>query len=395
MIYDKLLSSDWKNKLVEATNNVINNEYKKYKPFYDFIINFIKKNECLISSLEMLIENTILYNKPLQIYVLNPEEISLKLFKELCKKFGRNFVLRVEVSEKHYSIDYITKNYIRISYINQYKNISLIDYLTPIKVDNLLILPLILELIDLYKKIYNPEYAEEWEELINKSKNIKILTDKNLKKSITSFKGGDNKESILTSIKDLTLKFLEEFSDYILIHKPTKYDSICIMSKNTIKTDFDRFTNYISKYNDFNITFKKKNIFIAKDNRITKYTFFISITNPNEFINKEKPFLDIYNNLSYELVPYTTFDKLKIVHPWVEIRFYYIGIWNILAAFHMKSINYETFSFLTNILLNNIENIKIDWNDLPKTFMGTYINEFQAYKKLMLKHSYNPRIYCS
>jgi hypothetical protein len=85
---------------------------------------------------------------------------------------------------------------------------------------------------------------------------------------------------------------------------------------------------------------------------------------------------------------------MKLVYPWVEIRFYYIGIWNILAAFQIKSIDYNKFAQLTNIILKNIEELDINWEVPPKDFIGTYINEFNSYKKLMLRHSFNPRVYC-
>jgi len=398
MVYEKLLTSEWKDNLVNETNKVITKEYTKYKSFYEFIIKFIKQNKCLISNLELLDNNDILYNKPLQIFVLNPNEISTKIFKDLCKKFGRFFVLKIEVSDKHYSIDYIAKTYIRISYINQYKNVSLIDYLSPVKVDNFLILPPILELIDLYKKIYNPEYAEEWVQLIESAKKIKKLTDINIKNSIKEFKGGNDKnikkdQNVFNLIRKLTIEFLQQYPDYILIHKPDN-NIYSIISKNTINTDFERFNKFISSNNTYNLSFRKKNIFIAKDNRIKKHTFFISITKLNNFVNKERPFLDIYNNTSYELIPYVNFNNMKLVYPWVEIRFYYIGIWNILAAFQIKSIDYNKFAQLTNTILKNIEEFEIDWEIPPKEFIGTYINEYNSYKKLMLKHSFNPRLYC-
>jgi hypothetical protein len=98
--------------------------------------------------------------------------------------------------------------------------------------------------------------------------------------------------------------------------------------------------------------------------------------------------------MEYELVPYYEDGGFRMAHNWVEIRFYYIDIWNLLAAYHLKIFDYEKFANYTNQILKEIEKIKIDWTAVPTKFMGIYINEFQAFKQIMQKEGKNERIYC-
>ncbi len=139
---------------------------------------------------------------------------------------------------------------------------------------------------------------------------------------------------------------------------------------------------------------KKKNLFIGRDRRISKHTLLVSFAHSNEFTNTQKPFIDIYNNSEYELIPYYKHNGICMAHNWVEIRFYYIEIWNILAAYHLKIISYEKFAEHTNLLLKTIDKMKINWSEAPTEFIGIYINEYQAYKQVMFKEGKNTRLYC-
>ena len=404
-IYDKLIDSPWHQTLLINTEKIITKEYEKYYPIYNYILDFIKKSKYLISNIELLLGENIKWDEPLHIFVLNPHIVSTNLFKELCHKFGKQFVLQTELQDKHYVITNISKSYIRLSYIDQYKGISLINYVGPVKRDNYLVLPPILELIDIYKNIYNPEKANDWNDMINKSQIIKTVADKNINSSILGFipkKGGkndshDKTKLTLLMVNQIMIDMIKEYKDYILIHKYTANSNfnMSIISKNSIQTDFERINNYLKKRGgEFVIIYKNKKLFIGKDKRIQKNILYISFAHSNEFENTQKPFLDIYNNLEYEVVPYFEEDGFNLAHSWVQIRFYYIDIWNLLAAYHLKILNYTKFAEYTNRILNIIKEIKMDWTDMPTKYMGIYKNEYQAFKQIMQKEGKSIRVYC-
>ena len=107
-----------------------------------------------------------------------------------------------------------------------------------------------------------------------------------------------------------------------------------------------------------------------------------------------KPILDIYNNASYELIPYKIKNDLKVAHPWVIQRFFYIQIWNLLAAYSIKSIELNSFTKYVGTIMEKIKKNKLDWNDLPELYFGTYENETQSYKKILKLDLTTSKIYC-
>jgi hypothetical protein len=106
-------------------------------------------------------------------------------------------------------------------------------------------------------------------------------------------------------------------------------------------------------------------------------------------------FLDIYSNSAYELVPYSEHNKKRMAHKLVQIRFYYIEIWNIVAAYHLGLLQADRFKKLIPDIMTQIAKLHIDWTDVPKQFTGIYINEFRAYKQVMQIAGKQTRIYCS
>jgi hypothetical protein len=415
-IYGKLLTGKWHSDLIANTNTIINSVYAKYQPYYDFILEFIKKNQHLVSCAELLLGEPTPLDKPLHIFVLDPGVVASEIFKLLCKKFGREFVLQIEVTDKHYSVSHIAKMYIRISGIEQYKNKSLIDYLMPVAVSGLVVLPPILELIDIYKKIYNPEYADEWSKLIAQAITIRDITDRNITDSlqaltaggadISTTKGDDapetctdckeSEDTIMNELRADVIKFINTYPDYLHIYADHA-GTLSIISKNSIEVDFKRINEYLDNHSNYNFTiiFKQKKLFIGKDQRIEKHSLYVMKARGKLFGATNVAFLDIYNNSSYELIPYIEHNKQRVSHKLVQIRFYYIEIWNIVAAYHLGLLQAERFKKLIPDIMAQIARLQIDWNDIPKQFIGIYVNEFRAYKQVMQMARKQTRIYCS
>lgn len=425
MIYNNLIQDEWLSELIDKSKIFIQKEYKKKnEPLYQFIFDYIKlqKQELLISNLDLLLYGSIQdYNKIIEIYTLEPNIVADDLFKKLCGKH-KYYAMRIESFDNYYSIEYETLQFIRILKINQYKDISLLNFILPVKIESIYIFPPILELIDLYKNLYNPEYIDDWGDIIVNIKKIKTLTDKNITDTIKSKKGGDNEKNIskcsnckeersklIGQIKEIIIDFVKTFNDYIFVHD-IDYEvkkKIKLISKNNIQVDFERLNNYLDKIfnKEITIIYKKKNLFIGKDLRIIKYTFYIEMSKyGNKWSKISKPFLDLFNNASYELIPYVIDDntKLKIAHPWVQIRFYYIEIWNILAAAKLNIIDKDSEILYITQLLKDINdyNSKKDQmlvlkkETMPYNYFGIYFNEHRSYKQSLLLQKNNIKLYC-
>lgn len=451
-LYTNIIDSKWADTLLENADIYISDEYKKYKPYYNFILDYIKQNGFLLSSIELLIRDNVPLDKPLLLFVLDPYKVANELFRLLCKEFNNEFILKVEIQNKNYSIDHIMKTYIKILYIPSFNNVSLIDYIKPIKRNGYILFPAILELIDIYKKIYNPEYCEEWGDLIGIAECIKLQTNKNITNTIneeddkennavkttdtvatdtvatdsrqnlttTKKDGGDNdggdnsevstksdciecdkkKEDVYNSILKLLYDYISNNSNYILLHKYTENIPLSIISKNAIERDYEHFAKYIydNGFEKITIIYKQKTLFLGKDMRIKKHTLSAIMTTSKIFIPEKRPLIDIYNNMQYELVPYinitTEIATLKIIHPWAHIRFMFIEVWNVLAAYQLNILSFEKFKKTITILMTKIDNLNIDWKRPPKQYMGIYINEIQSIKQTIIKQGRIMRIFC-
>lgn len=427
MVFEQVLSDKWYVDLSNKLDQTIQSAYLKNEALYAYILKYTKNNNLLVSSVELLVDNNahVNYNKAIQIFSLDPTNTATDLFKLLCKTKGRDFSMNIDAVDIHYSIDYLTRPLVKISKINQYKEVSLMDFILPLNINNIYVLPPILELIDLYKQLYNPENVDNWCDIIYKSEKIRAITNQNINNTINIKKGGkcvtckqktdinisacksckDKRNMQVDEVKDILIDFLSTYGDYVAIHKfhesPLKGKNVEILSKNDISTDFERLYMFINKLSADNktIMFKKKNMFIGKDLRIIKHTFYLTMSKyNNQWSIVKKPFLDIYNNCSYELIPYELHKidnkTIKFAHTWVQARFYYIEIWNILAAYKLDILNDAQTSTYINDILEHVNNIKISITDIPRNYTGLYINEYQSFKKIILKKGKSSKIYC-
>ena len=396
-------NEDWYNSLIAKANKIINIERSSNINIKQYILEFTKKNECFISNIDFLLNDADIHLVDLEIYTLDVHNIAKLLFKELCKKFGTGFLLKINLINKHYSIEYNVRTLCNIHYIKQYQNFSLKDFISPNIIQNQMVLPPIIELIDIYKKLYNPEYAKDWLKLLEQSKKLQLLVESQISQfmklkcpSCSSTKKCDkchqSRNLEITQILKLINIFLDDNTDYIrLMETP---DLISIISCNNIEIDFFRIHKYLSKEIKNGIIYKKKNLFICKDLRIEKYTFYLNISkHGNDWNLVKKPFLDIYINGTYELVPHIKY----VADPIVKLRFKYISIMNILAAQKIHNLSIKLSQDTIKKYLDDILIIQkqVDLYN-KKEFIGIYINELYSFKKELQEVKIkNSRIYCA
>ena len=95
-----------------------------------------------------------------------------------------------------------------------------------------------------------------------------------------------------------------EWARYISTQSKTEPNSVIqIISENNIEMDYSNIVRYISKFTPYGVFYKKRKMYIPKNNRILKYTIYIKYpTIKSSTI--DKPIMDIYNCASYEVIPY-------------------------------------------------------------------------------------------
>lgn len=428
-MFNKLLKTDFFD-IVEknAIDTVIKDDRLRYKSIFDLINDSIiedtsvKKDNLHNDKIVFSNINRILGEKEaslpddrMVLYTTHTKKIATTIANLIHKNFGKFVQMRSIIPNEEYDVMYNMRNLVKIYRIERYKKIKLNDLFDTIIIDKLMYFPAEVELIDVYHKLYLPNFNEDWPQL--------IIYEKGLYKNIieTDKKGGARKCSEckikrkldVYQIKLLLLNFFnnENFifvgawangiiNNYITDINNSD-DPIQIISENDIEHDFGNILNFISAFTNYGIYYKKKKLYIPKDNRIFKHTIYIKYpTLGNELI--DKPFLDIYNCGSYELIPFTNLkykdNNLKIGNIYVQLRFLMIDLWIIKLIKHIKGIDENMFNKRKNNIFDMIKTIKKKMTVSKKDqYIGINFDEMieqklEISKKQLKKDVYYPEL---
>jgi hypothetical protein len=342
-MFKTVLKSDFFNLLIE-NNKIIKSDRKKYKPIMDEIkMSVFDDPLVILSDTNLLIKENIDY-EVLSIYTTHARKIATQIANDLHKKFKTYVQMRCIVPIESYEIMYNMRAVTKIYGLERYKDVNLHILFNTVKINDLHYFPAEIELIDIYHKLYLPNFFDEQPDLLKKEA---MLFD-----NINLTAGGAEcipckkiKVNDINNIKILTLKFLDK-ENYILIGDVAysillnqtidSLNVIQIISENSIEVDLHNIVNYLSKFTDYKISYKKKKLFVPKDNRLCKYIFYIKIPKISKNTS-DKPFLEIYNSGQYEILPYfnKTYDgiNLRFGISYINQRFLLIEIYlyNILV----------------------------------------------------------------
>jgi hypothetical protein len=254
----------------------------------------------------------------------------------------------------------------------------------PINNNGIMLFPPEIELMDIYHKLYLPNYYDEWSnlfkyeselwKLVKSSQSTIINTKKNIINKCNTCR--DKRNNDIDNLKLVFLKFLHN-EKYVIVGnwahnllnilKKEKTDIISnekiqIISENDIDHDYNNIALYLASFTNYGIFYKKKKMYIPKDNRLFKYTLYIRYPTIKVGSMIEKPFLDIYNCGSYELIPYTpiVFNEitLNIGNLSVQMRFLLIDLWVLRLLLHLKVVNKEQMKSKSSEIFKQMTDLK-------------------------------------
>ena len=424
-MFTNLLKTNYFELITCASNNdIIKRDRLKYKIIFDRLrLNFINdpiyKDKIIFSNVNQLIRrfNDVNNQKKIKNPIEDPIEESMIIYSTNIKKIttnitnfihkiGNKFVqMKSVIPNEEYVILLNMRNLITLYRFDKYKKMHLNTAFNSITVANTLYLSADVELIDIYHKLYTPNYNQEWSDLLNLEciiyKNIQN-TKINYKQDIAAAKrkiGGANKcgnckvKHIMDiyQIKVLLLKFLHN-SKYVCVgecaynimekSKNVENFNLQIISENDIDHDYDLIVSYLSEFTHYGIYYKKKKLYIPKDNRIFRYVFYIKYITLDGTISNKK-FLDIYNCGSYELIPYKNIKyddlNLRIGNIFVQLRFLFIQIWHVKLLLYINEIQHKEFQVMVDYIYTIMNYMK---KKLLVEFKNTPENTPENFKKL-------------
>jgi len=410
--------------LLEEATHLLIKERLQHKPIFDIIEKYISSESLILggvkcnyllvankskkeeeSEVRSILDKDYLY-APYEIYTSDAETHANKLT-ELLKKHTKFVILTTTLKNKEYSIEVeFIKGLILFHNLDSIKmqdqEIQIQDRISPVMVHNissnnmLKVMPPNIQLIDIYHKLYSPNEVDNWPELRKLEErlwNYEITGGKrrnwrnNNKKLHGSrpnfdYKNKHSKHGI-TSREPLHI-YLNKFFKHSSFIWIGKY-AMELLTGNTVTgreleiiTDWDDDTKtdplirHLEKYFGKNekILIKKQPIRLIKDFRLVKYRVLIG----------KRVILTIFNSAKYELLPYKIMDNdIKIGSYLVIMRFMLINAWTNML-----------FSKPIDDIMDNVDSIrqlmnKTEDNDIKLDYIGQYIDEGIALKKLTLK----------
>jgi hypothetical protein len=392
-MFKAILDTNFYDTVLEiAKKTVISKDRECYRELFDLCIGMIRDDGKIIVSdpmtlMSINISRKLIVNKNelprenLTIYTTHTRRTTTKLTNSIHKMIGKLVQMREVIPNEEYEILYNMRSVIRVYRIDRYKNVSLENLFRPINNKGLNLFPPEIELMDIYHKLYLPNYYAEWDNLLQyepelwKSVNLRKSTiiggaiiggakidgakpyTKNIVNKCNPCR--DKRNSDIGNLKLLFLKFLHNEKYVIignwahnLLHQSKKEktdifsrEKIQIISENDIDHDYNNIVSYLASFTNYGIFYKKKQMYIPKDNRLFKYTLYIKYPEIKSGSMVEKPFLDIYNCGSYELIPYipVVFNEmtLNVGNLSVQMRFLLMDLWILRLLLHLKVVNKE------------------------------------------------------
>lgn len=404
-MFARLLKQNYDLELTNDADVYISADRNKYKAIFEFIVEYCSDNKLLISNTDILLGKQK-YWEFISIFAINPNDIINKLLIELCKHHGNRFILKISKVNQEYGIECDLRRICSMTAIKPYKEYTIYDFILPIKIEKLFLFPHILELIYMYHKLYDPMHSCKWVCTLNEIREMELPVNDYLKKLISMSKPdleitlspsrGKDKKSTGKKIKcDPTIQFIKNTkrllldyiknNDYIVLSdvaynimedtvETAEIGIIEIISSKSINKDFELLSNYISKFSSYAFVYKNKSIYVPKESRMEKYSFYMHVPCRGSIVKKHV--LNIYNNATYELIHYKTFNQYKLADPIVQTRFIYIFIWTAIIAQKTHGLKYTEFldyirqqQFMLNYFKKNI-----DIYEKKINYLGTYLD---------------------
>jgi len=368
----------------------------QYAFMYDLIESYCSEHNMIISDLRILTNNTDeldnLFNKEYKIYCTEPLRHANNLTNEIHKNSddtNKKFIrMKTIVENEEFSIEFDTRLICSFMGVKKYKSVDIYKVIEPLSINkngrNILLMPYNIEIIDVLNKLYsfteydtNLAYFNKLIEIYkyDKINHDKINHDKYNKKSNTKI------QPLIKAINKKIFDFIKD-KDLILIGIHTihfndtseKIQLLSEISPNTLLKSLKTLLKDEIAGNE--LIYKEQNLNIPKDFRIEKYTFYIK---SKEY---DKPILDCYNNLEFEVIPYTTLHNIKIAHPYVLLRFAFIDLWIIKFIYSLNIITNSVLLMKINILNKFIDDILLQLDkEISYSFLGIY-REYSVDKRL-------------
>lgn len=411
------------NQLEIVNNDFVKNSLKdreRFREVHELIEEFISKNNIVLSDnmgMKILLQEELeTVDFKYTLYSDNALNHAFELANTLAEKFPLTpeqdftnspiIIMRSSIPNMKFEISFAGRDLITINRIFTNKS-DLFTLIRPNNVKkadrNLLIMPPMFHLIDLYRILSSPQFSDKWKEAIIHEDRLYKYLRANFSRQLAKT-DAENKQVYNPLIYKI-LKYMVGKKDIILtgeiaamfiLKKPVS-GILTIIAKNSKNTGKE-----IIQLLGADTTLENSNVHLFSDFRLQRLNIRVG----------RKTILYIYNSAEYDLVPVIKFEReknqfIQIANPFVISRFLLIEIWVLRLVHSVGGINEE----LLNKRMNALLSITLDIGEATRDgsftnyifqsnnidYVGVYITDIIAHKQKMSNEKkqapYHPQRY--
>ncbi|AJZ77073.1 pK421R [African swine fever virus] len=388
----------------------------RYLDVLTTIENFIYQHKCIITGesahLLFLKKNIYLYEFYSNNVAEHSKALATLLYKLDPEYLTRYTVLITKIPNHWYVINVDQREFVRlyaIPAVKQHLPIPILPFYctSALTHQELFCLGPELQLIQIYSKLCNPNFVEEWPTLLDYEKSMRMLFLEQFPRRLEIAGGKKEEEKHESIIKKIILEMVSTRQRIVVggyIQK-NLYNHV-LKNKNRLQliTSLDIYEekDIIQQFCDSNglkIKIRINNPLLPTNPELRRLTIYFNHNNDDD---QSYLIVDMYNTGSYELVPTNQINTLDgsflIGTPFVQARFLLVEIWVLmLIAQQTKKDTKKIIQFFINqyeMLMNSPwPSMEALFPSSSKRYLGNYVDPNALIKWAQLKLKRIPPFY--
>lgn len=315
------LANGFINNVQKSAVKIIKKDRDRFDNVVNIILEYVKENKLILSDVNKLINHPDPTRRKISnIYCVRALYHANNIANIIHEKISNGKWTRMKSISRHlYAVEYDSRIMCYVNQLESPTNVNITQLTNFVTINNTMYLPQEIEIIDYYHMMYSPSRFNEWDPLTGKELFTQI--HKRIEEKKIGKIGGSKS---LMKFKNLVYNYLKipECSAILMGYWVTGPSTEKIQILHDESDSFkQQLITYLSNIDKYSVTSRKQNMYLPKDSRLTRYTFYVRCD------GKDRAFLDLYDSVKFELIPYRISDNINIASKYVSMRFMFIDLW--------------------------------------------------------------------
>jgi len=348
----------------------------QYLPATQEVLRYCSSKSLIVSDVPLLAGDADLTNVQIRIYCDDPVRHARAITDKLYA-LSKWVKMSTSVPNEEMTIYYNTIPLVFVHIIKKHRNISLKNLIAPVDIGGVSYMSPEIELIDLYRTLYSLDMEDKWAKSVQYEKKLSDMMSAREKDNTLGGKKCNTCHSAhAVKIDQMRQSIIDDkcldqcviigyWAVAIANKQPLPKDKLQVIVDNVdnaIKCIIDALGNYTQ----FNVTTTEQKLHTPKDFRTRRTTVYIQYPSIKSGKPMKKPFMDIFNSASFELIPFTRVNGHMIGNSYVLLRFFMIDLWVVRLIHKLNLID-------KHILRKKIHNLVVVMNSIDRRRPDTQV----------------------